>query len=134
MNAFESHVPPNVGSCSVFLPCQRELDLALVLADLLDAHLDRVAEPEGPTATPADEPGLERVDLVVIAGEPPRRQVALEDVAEADEEPGADHPRDLAGERLLPAALEEDVLEQPRGDDVVRAVLDIARLALLHRA
>src|SRR6188508_3292922 len=103
MNAFESHVPPNVRSCSVFLPCQRELDLAFVLADLLDAHVDRVAEPKGPTSTPPHEPGLDGVDLVVVAREAPRGQVALEDIAEADEEPGADHPRDLAGERLLPA-------------------------------
>src|SRR5918994_1846781 len=123
--------PPRRAGAS--LSGERQLDLPLVFPDLLHPDVDRIAEPEGPTTAPPDEPGLERVDLVVVAGEPSSRQVTLENVAEADEEAGADHPRDLAGERLLPAALEEDVLEQPRGNDVVCAVLDLARLAFLGK-
>src|SRR5919197_3348380 len=84
-----------------------QLHLAFGLPDLLDPNLDRVAQAEGTSPTPANEPRLELVDLVEVARQPPRREHALEHVAEADEEARADHPRDLAREGRLPAALEE---------------------------
>ena len=66
-------------------------------------------------------------------GSLPRRKQPLEDLAEADEEPRADHPDDLAFPRLLPAALEQRVLEQPGEADVVGEVLELPRLALARR-
>ena len=71
------------------------------------------------------------VHLVVVPAQPPDRDVALEDLAEADEEPGADDAVDLALERRVPAAVEEHRLEQPGEADVVRAVLDVREPALL---
>ena len=65
--------------------------------------------------------------------QPPRRQEPLEDLAEADEKPGADHPRDLAGEALVPAELVETPLEQPGEADVVGEVFDLPGLALAGR-
>ena len=83
---------------------ERELDLALGLAHPLDAHLDRVAEPEaaarraGPRApcraasARSSRPG---------AGAPGRKPSKT--LAEADEEPGADQADDLALPRLPPS-------------------------------
>src|SRR5205085_648769 len=55
---------------------------------------------------------------------------AFEDLAEADEETGADDPDDLALPPLLPAALEELGLEEPREAELVREVLGAGGLAL----
>src|SRR5436190_21294906 len=57
-----------------------KLDLALAAADLLDSHLDRVAEPIDAPAAAADQGGAQRVQLEVVAREPARRHEALEDV------------------------------------------------------
>src|SRR5262249_46861855 len=77
---------------------------------------------------------LGRVQLEVVAGHPPGRQEALVDVpelaAEGDEGTGADHPRDLAGEGGLLAALGPLALEQEGGADVLGVALDPHRLAL----
>src|SRR5215210_914193 len=108
-------------------------DLPLALPNLLDANLDRIAEPVDPSTPAPDELRLELVELVEVAGQPPRRNHSLEDVSEADEEPRPDHPGDLAGERRLPPTLEEDVVEEPRETDVVRAVFDLGRGPLPER-
>src|SRR5947208_11276750 len=63
-----------------------QLDLALVAADLLDSHLDRVADPVRAPAAAADQGGAERVQLEVVACKPPRRHEALEDVLEQREQ------------------------------------------------
>ena len=49
-----------------------------------------------PPAAASGQRGAERVQLEVVARQPPRRQVALEHLAEADEEAGADRADDLA--------------------------------------
>jgi hypothetical protein len=73
----------------------------------------------------ADKRGPEVVQLVVVAAQVARGDEALEDVAEACEQAGRDQTDHLACERLLRAALEERALEEPRGADVVGAVLDV---------
>src|SRR5204863_5008782 len=73
-----------------------ELDLALAAADLLDSHLDRVAEPIDAPAAAADQGGAQRVQLEVVAREPARRHEALEDVLEQREQPRRDQADDLA--------------------------------------
>src|SRR5437762_8167658 len=65
--------------------------------------------------------------------EPARRDVALEDVAEADEEARPDHADDLALVGLVPTALIELPLEEPREAELVRAVLDLGGGALEQR-
>src|ERR671924_1352378 len=113
--------------------CRCQLDLPLRPVDLGDDDVDRVAETECPLRAAADERGAEVVQLVVVAAEPPRRQKALEDLAETGEEPRADHAVDLALERRLPAAVEQHGLEQPGEADVVGPVLDVGVAPLLHR-
>src|SRR5437763_3057720 len=105
-------------------------DLALGAPDLVHPHLHRVAETVPPAGAAADERRPERVRLEVVAGQPPSRQEAFEDLAEADEEARADDPDDLALEGRLPAALEELRLQEPREAELVREVLDLGRLAL----
>ena len=124
---------PAVAPATAPASAKRELDLALAARDRLDAHLDRVAEPVARARAAAGERGAGRVQLEELARQPPRRQEALEDLAEADEEPGADQARDLALPRLLPPALEQPVLEQPGEADLVGEVLDLRRLALARR-
>ena len=102
-------------------------------ADVLDLDLELVAEPVPPPAAAADERRPEVVQLVVVALEASRREEALEDLAEPDEEAGRDHAGDLARERLLPAAVEERALEEPGGADVVGLVLDLRGRPLLSR-
>src|SRR5207302_11088296 len=55
---------------------------------------------------------------------------SFEHLAEAGEEPGADQPDDLALVRLLPAALEQLALEEPRETQLVGQVFDLGCLAL----
>ena len=110
-----------------------ELDLALVAGDRLDSNLDRIAEPVAATRAAAHQRCPRRVQLEELARQPPRRQEALEDLAEAGEEARADQAGDLALPRLVPAALEQQVLEQPREADVVGEVLDLGGLALAGR-
>src|ERR1043165_8232893 len=104
--------------------------LAFASPDLVDAHLDRVAEAIPAAGAAADERRLELVQLEVVALQVPRGGGALEDIAEADEEAGADHADDLALVRALPAALEELGLEEPREAELVGEVLDPGRLPL----
>ena len=69
-------------------------------------HDDRelVAEADAATRGATDERDAVLVAVEALAGvEPPGRKEALEDVAEAHEQPGADEPRDDAVEVLLPA-------------------------------
>src|SRR5919201_3105454 len=108
-------------------------DLALAAPDLVHAHLDPVAETVPPTGAAADERRPERVRLEVVAGQAARRQEALEDLAEADEQAGADDADDLALVRALPAALEELRLEKPGEAELVGEVLDLGGLALANR-
>ena len=61
-----------------------------------------------------------------VARQLPHRQIALENLAEPREDARGDHAGDLALERLLPAAIEEQRLEQPREADVVGAILTSA--------
>src|SRR5439155_24653789 len=112
---------------------RRELALALAAADLLDADLDRVAEPVTPPAAAADERRAERVQLEIVAGEPTRRDEAFEHVAEAREQARRDQPDDLSLEHRLPAEVEQPPLEQPREADRVGAVPELRSLALAHR-
>src|SRR5258707_48508 len=65
---------------------QLELALAFAAAKVRDAHLERIAEGVGAPAAAADERGRELVQLEVIAREAPRRDEALEDIAEAGEQ------------------------------------------------
>src|SRR5918995_2938294 len=116
---------------SIVAATDPELDLPFRPVDVGDGDLDRVAEPEGPFRAPPDESGGELVDLVVVPAQSADRDVALEDLSEADEEAGADDAVDLAWERRVPAALEEHGLEQPGKADVVGAVLDVREPALL---
>src|SRR4051794_10352977 len=88
-----------------------QLDLALAARDPLHADRDRVAEPIAAAGRPAGERRPELVQLEELAVQPARRQEALEDLAEACEETGADQPHDLSLPRLLPAQLEEPALE-----------------------
>jgi hypothetical protein len=104
-----------------------------VLRDPLDPHRDRIAEAVAAAAPSPHERRAQLVEFVELALETARRQQALEDVPEADEEPGADEARDLAVPRLVPAALEQRVLEQPGEADVVCEVLDVRRLPLPRR-
>jgi hypothetical protein len=110
--------------------CQRELDLALPAADLLDTNADRIAEPEDPSPATTRERGAGVVQLEVIAQQPPHREVPLEHVPEADEEARRDHASDLSLERLLPPTLEQHALKKPGETDVVGGVLDLGDLAL----
>src|SRR5256885_16462820 len=104
-------------------------DLAGRLFDRVDAHLDRVAEPERAAAAAPNERRAEIVELEVVAGEVPCGEEALEDLAEPDEEPRADRADDLALEGVVPAALEQGRVKQPGETDVVRAVLEARRLS-----
>src|SRR5439155_5634291 len=113
--------------------CRRKFDLSLDLLDPLHQHLDRIPEPVGPAAAPADQRRSELVELEIVARQPARRQVALEDLAEADEEAGADCPDDLPLEGILPAPLEQCGLQQPGKAELVGQVLDLGRLALAYR-
>src|SRR5439155_14836093 len=116
-------------------PCARrieEFDLALGAPDVLDAHLDRVAQPVAAPGAAADESRPEVVELEVVAVQPASRKVALEDVSEANEEAGRDDADDLAWKALLPAALIELALEQPGEADVVGSILDVRRRPLLQ--
>src|SRR3712207_4439944 len=72
-------------------------------------------------------------DLEVVLGEPADGEEPLEDLAEADEHAGADDADHLALERLLPAPLEQDGLEQPREAELVGEVLERGGLALARR-
>src|SRR6266511_3960618 len=110
--------------------CRRKLDLPLGLLDPFDDDLDRVAEPVATAAPPAGHGRAELVQLEIVAGKPPCRQVALEDLPEADEQAGADQTDDLALVGLLPAALEELRVEEPGEAELVRQVLDLRRLSL----
>src|SRR5205814_4576841 len=103
------------------------------LLDLLHEHADCVAEPVGAAGPAADEGGAELVQLEVVARQAAGRQEALEDLAEASEQAGADQADDLAVEGLVPAALVELVVEQPGEAELVREVLDLRRLALAAR-
>src|SRR5204863_8539518 len=94
---------------------------------------DPVTESEPPAAAPALERGRERVQLEVLSVEPAGGEKALEDAAEAGEETGADHADDLAVVRLLPPALEQLALEQPREAELVCAVLDLRGRPLAQR-
>src|SRR5436190_17827803 len=100
------------------------LDLSLRAVDRLDADLDRVAEPVRAASAAPPQRRPEVVQLEVVAWKLARGQEALVDLAEADEDPGADGADDLAIERLLPPALEQQRVEQPREADRVRLVLD----------
>ena len=98
----------------------------------------RVAEPDRAAALAAPaQRHLGAVELVALAGQRPRRQHPLVDVAElaaeGDEGAGPDHPGDLALEDRVEAALAELALEQVGGADVVGAALDLGRLALAGR-
>src|SRR5581483_7577880 len=131
--ARRSKAPPDLEQASPTVDAasgKRELDLPLVLRDRLDAHLDRVAEAVGTAGAAAHERRARRVQLEELARQPPGRQEPLEDAAEAGEEAGAEKAGDLALERLLPAALDQPVLEQPREAELVGRVLDLGRLAL----
>src|SRR5581483_9305721 len=131
-----SKAPPDLEQASPTVDAasgKRELDLLLVLRDRLDAHLDRVAEAVGTAGAAAHERRARRVQLEELARQPPGRQEPLEDAAEAGEEAGAEKAGDLALERLLPAALDQPVLEQPREAELVGRVLDLGRLALARR-
>src|SRR5262245_31206481 len=66
--------------------CERQLDLALPATELLDPHADRVAEAENPSPTPSGQCRAQRVQLEVVAVQAARREEALEDISEADEE------------------------------------------------
>src|SRR5919204_6923040 len=72
-----------------------DFHLAARALDSLDAHGDRVSEPERPAAAAARERGAERRDLEVVAWESARRQERLEDVLEAHEEARADQADDF---------------------------------------
>src|SRR5947209_6209075 len=108
--------------------CRRKLDLPFRLLDPLDEHVDRITEAECAAATPADQSRTELVQLEVVALEPPRREVALEHVAEADEETGADRADDLALVGLLPPPLEQLRLEEPGEAELVGEVFDLGSL------
>src|SRR5918995_155538 len=124
-----SFSPAAIGS--IVAATDPELDLPFRPVDVGDGDLDRVAEPEGPFRAPPDESGGELVDLVVVPAQSADRDVAFEDLSEADEEAGADDAVDLARERRVPSALEEHGLEQPGKADVVGAVFDVREPALL---
>src|SRR5215208_4927748 len=110
-----------------------ELDLSFAAPDAGDAHSDLVAEAVSATPSAAHQRRRELVQLEVVAGKAAGGDVALEDVAEADEDPGRDHAGDLALERRLPAQLEQALLEQPRETELVRAVLDPRGVAFALR-
>src|SRR5215216_6681984 len=107
-----------------------ELDLPFVPADVFDAHLNSVAEAVRPTRAAPDESRPQRVELEVVARQPARGDVALEDTVEADEDARADRADDLAFEGRVPTGLEEPTLEQPGKTKLVGAILDLGRLAL----
>src|SRR4029079_7309564 len=96
----------------------------------LDEHADRVAQPVHPSPAAAGKGGAGVVQLEVVAGHPPCGEIALEDVAEADEEARRDRARDLTLPGLVPAALEEPGFEEPREADVFGSVLDLGGLPL----
>src|SRR5262249_14543753 len=112
---------------------ERELDLPLALRDRLDAHIDRVSEPERSSGAAAGERGGRSIQLEELARQAACGQEALEHLAEAREQARGDpaHDRPLPG--LLPAALAEAVLEQPGEADLVREVLELRRLPLALR-
>src|SRR5689334_11627448 len=83
-----------------------------------------------PAPLAARECGREVVERVPVAAEPPHGDVALEDLAEADEQAGPDQPRDLAVPGGVPPELEQAPLQQPGEADVVGDMLDLGRLAL----
>ena len=88
----------------------------------------RAGRPSGQVdAQPVELPPL-------AAAQPARRQQALEHVAEPHEHRALDQADHLAGERLVPAAVEQHVLQQERQADVVAAPLDQRRLPLAVRA
>ena len=100
-------------------------------------HHDRelVAELDPATRAAAHERDAVLVAVEALARvEAPRGQEALEDVAEAHEEPGADETRDDALEALVPAVAAQPVLQQERQADRLGAPLGIVRPALDLRA
>src|SRR5258705_141611 len=99
-------------------------------ADGPDPPPDGIAEPVGAPTAPAGQRGAGVVHLEVVAGEPARRDVALEPLAEAGEDAARNHADDLALPGLIPAALDQSSVEQPGRADVVGDVLDLGRLAL----
>src|SRR5918912_1046676 len=101
---------PRAASSSVL---EGKGDLALGAPDLVHPHLHRVAETVPPAGAAADERRRERVRLEVVAGQPAGGHEALEDLAEADEEPRPDDPDDLALEGRVPSLLEEPHLQEP---------------------
>src|SRR5262245_6757563 len=113
--------------------CWLELDVSFAPADVRDSYLDRIAEAVPATPAAADQRGRQLVQLEVVAVKAARRDVALEDIPEADEQARRDHTRDLALERRLPAQLEQALLEQPGEAEFVRAVLELRRVPLALR-
>src|ERR687898_153646 len=90
-----------------------EGDLAFGLLDPLDTNSDRISQPIGRAAAPADEPGAERVELVVVARHAPGRQIALEG--------------------CIPARVEQAALQKPGEAERIGSVLDLRGLALSVR-
>ena len=112
---------------------EREFDLPFRAPYPLYAHLDLVAKTVRAATAPAHKARAERVHLEEVSRQAARGQVALEDLAEADEEAGLDDPDDLALEGRIPAALEKCRFEQPGKADSVRLVLDLRHLPLPGR-
>jgi hypothetical protein len=104
-----------------------------VALESLHLDLDRIAQAVDAAAPAALHPCRGGVELEVIAGQTTRRQEAFEDIPEAHEEAAPDQTDDLALPRLLPAVVEELLVEQPGGAELVRQVLDLGGLALLRR-
>src|SRR5439155_26013743 len=137
--ACRSEAPPDVEQpAGTVAACRQrssecQLDLSLVPHDRLDPHLDRVTEPVAAAGTPSDDRGPGRVQLEELARQAARGQEPFEYLAEAGEEARGDQSRDLALERLLPAAREQRVVEQPCEAELVRRVLDLRRRPLARR-
>ena len=93
----------------------------------MDQHLDLVAQAVGAPTALAGKGSAREVQLEVVARQAANRQVALKDIAEADEETRLDHANDLALPRICPSAREHPILEQPREADVVGRVLKLPR-------
>src|SRR4051812_11076233 len=76
---------------------QVERDPAAELLDVRDHDAQRIPQAEARAAAPSDERRLEVVRVEALAAaQPPRRQEALEDAAEAHEQPGPDEADHLA--------------------------------------
>ena len=94
-----------------------------------------VAQADAPARAAPDERHAVLVAVEALARiEAPGRQEALEDVAEAHEQPGADEARHDAVERLLPAVAAQPVAQQEGQADRLGAALGVGRLALALRA